>query len=196
MSLEGLKTVFDPNNRHLGGNGEEGDPFTFAPSVWTYVIERFAVKSVLDFGSGMGHAARWFYLRGLDILAVDGLPYNAKNALYPTVCLDVTKGPVICSVDLVHCQEVVEHIEERFLENLIKTLACGKIILMTNALPGQTGHHHVNEQPTEYWINHLQRHGCLVMREDTDRIRTLARQTGASYLASTGVLLRNRQVPI
>ena len=30
---------------------------------------------------------------------------------------DLTKGPVVARVDLVHCQEVVEHIEERYLDN-------------------------------------------------------------------------------
>ena len=99
--------------------------------------------------------------------------------------------PVRARVDLVHCQEVVEHIEEQYLDNLLESMCSGRFILMTNALPGQGGHHHVNEQPTEYWIHPLANRGCQVMVEDTRRIRKLAAMDGATYLAQTGLLLAN-----
>ena len=91
-----------------------------------------------------------------------------------------------------HCQEVVEHIEEAFLENLLQSLACGKFILMTHALPGQGGYHHVNEKPTEYWVEHLRRYNCHVLAEDTARVRKLAEAENARFLAQTGLVLVNR----
>jgi hypothetical protein len=99
---------------------------------------------------------------------------------------------VFCQVDLVHCQEVVEHIEEKFVKNLLQSLTCGRFIVMTNALPGQSGHHHVNEQPTEYWVEHLRRYSCEVLVEDTNRVRELAANDKAVYLARTGLVLVNR----
>jgi hypothetical protein len=63
---------------------------------------------------------------------------------------------------------------------------------MTNAVPGQGGHHHVNEQPTEYWIEHLKKYNCEVMVEDSNRIRRLAANDGAMYLANTGLVLVNK----
>ena len=191
MSYAGLTNNASPQAPHLGGNIKEGDPFTFAPSVWNYVTERLCLKSVLDLGSGMGHASEFFFGRGLRVLAVEGEPSNVANSLYPAIHFDLTRGPVRARVDPVHCQEVVEHIEERYLDNLLESMCAGRFILMTNALPGQGGHHHVNEQPTEYWIHHLAERGCQVMVEDTKRVRKLAAMDGAIYLAQTGLLLAN-----
>jgi len=185
----GLANAKDVNAPHVGGNVVEGDPFTYAPSVWDYLIRRFALASVLDLGSGLGYSAQYFYKQGLKVLAVDGMEENCLGAVYPTVKIDLTKSKVLASVDLVHCQEVVEHIEEKYVHNLLSSLACGKFIVMTNALKGQGGYHHVNEQPTEYWINHLRKYNYEVLAEDTSRVRKLAQQDGAVYLSKTGLVL-------
>jgi len=66
---------------------------------------------------------------------------------------------------------------------------------MTHALPGQGGHHHVNEQPAQYWIDHLKRINCHVLIEDTNRVRKLAALDNAGYLARTGLVLFNRDRP-
>ena len=178
---------------HVGGNILEGDPNTFAPSVWDYLIRRFSLTSVLDLGSGMGYSAKYFYNHGLQVLAVDGMEENCLGAVYPTVHIDLTKSKVLANVDLVHCQEVVEHIEEKYLDNLLSSLACGKFIVMTNALPGQGGYHHVNEQPTGYWVDHLRNYRYEVLLDDTNRIRKLAEQDGAVYLSKTGLVLALRK---
>jgi SAM-dependent methyltransferase len=188
MNYQGLRFNTDANAVHLGGNVLEGDPFSYAPAVWNYVIGRFAIGSVLDLGCGLGHAAEYFFRKGLKVVAVDGLSDNVRNRLYPTVMLDITRGPVCCRVDLVHCQEVVEHIEELYLENLLVSLSAGQFILMTHAPPGQGGHHHVNLQPSEYWIAHLKRHGFSLLVEDTQRIRRLAAAEGAAYFSQAGLL--------
>jgi SAM-dependent methyltransferase len=185
------RQVIDADAPHLGGNIRFGDPETYSPSVWDFVIDRFGVRSVLDLGSGVGNAACYFARKGLHVVAVDGLRENVENAIYPTFLCDLTQGPVTTRVDLVHCQEVVEHIEEAYLDNLLNSLMCGKYILMTNALPGQGGHHHVNLQPTEYWIDHLVRRGCQLLALDSNRVRALAQADGAPYLATTGILLAN-----
>ena len=185
----GLANAKDVNAPHVGGNIVEGDPFTYAPSVWEYLIRRFALTSVLDLGSGLGYSAQYFHNQGLQVLAVDGMEENCLGAVYPTVQIDLTKSKVLANVDLVHCQEVVEHIEEKYVHNLLSSLACGKFIVMTNALKGQGGHHHVNEQPTEYWIDHLRKYNYEVLAEDTSRVRKLAEKNGAIYLAKTGLVL-------
>ena len=192
MTYDGLQQVKSEESLHLGGNMVEGDRFSFSPGVWNYVIDRFCIKSVLDLGSGLGHSSEYFFSKGMRVIAVDGMKDNIPKALYPTIEFDITKGPVNCEADLVHCQEVVEHIDEEFLDNVLRSLANGKIILLTNALPGQDGYHHVNEQETEYWIRHLKRYNCHVLSEDTQRIRYLASSEGARYLAATGTLYANR----
>jgi hypothetical protein len=147
---------------------------------------------VLDLGCGLGYSSHYFKKKGLDVLAVDGMIENVNNSIYPSLLCDLTKDKVTTRVDLVHCQEVVEHIEEKYLDNLLGSLACGKFILMTNALPGQGGYHHVNEQPTEYWIGHLKKYNCEYMAEDTARIRRIAEQEGAVWMARTGSIFANR----
>jgi SAM-dependent methyltransferase len=192
MTYAGLKSMYNNLEPHLGGNIIEGDPLTFSPNVWNYVIERFAIESVLDLGSGLGYSSDYFFKKGLKVVAIDGMAENIECALYPTVQFDLTKGVINCKVHLVHCHEVVEHIEEKFLENVLKSLTSGKIILLTNALPSQGGIHHVNEQPTEYWIKHLERYNCHLLVEDTNRIRNIAKAEGSVYLANTGTLFSNR----
>lgn len=186
-------TIFgNPGEPHLGGNVREGDPYTFCPHVWTYVIERFCINSVLDLGSGIGNASDWFFRKGLRTIAVEGMSDNVRQSIYPAICHDLTRGPFVVNVDLVHCQEVVEHIEERFLDNVLSSLASGRVILMTHALPGQTGYHHVNLQPTEYWVRHLAARGYTLMVEDTNRIRTLGKQERAVYMENSGLLFHRK----
>lgn len=189
MNYSGLTPSQDDDEMHLGGNMLQGDPYTFSPSVWNYLTDRFSIKTVLDLGSGSGYAAHYMSQKGLKVIAVDGLKSNCLNSVFPTVHIDMTKNSVFCKVDLVHCQEVVEHIEEKYLDNLLESLTQGKFIVMTNALPGQGGHHHVNEQPTEYWIQHLHNRGYNLLVEDSNRIRKLAASDGAIYLAQTGIVL-------
>ena len=193
MTYDGLTLVSDSGQPHLGGNIAEGDPFTYAPRVWNYLIARFALRSVLDLGAGRAYSSAFFHRAGMQVISVDGLRSNCETAVYPTLHADLTKAPVYCKVDLVHCQEVVEHIEEQHLGNLLPSLACGNFIVMTHALPGQGGHHHVNLQSPEYWIGHLGAHGYRVLDEDTRRIRALAQQDGASYLEETGLVLTRKQ---
>ena len=146
---------------------------------------------MLDLGSGTGIASRWFANQGRAAIAVEGLEANVRNSLYPTIKQDITLAPVIAPVDLVHCHEMVEHIDELYLDNLLQSLMNGRIILMTAAGPDQPGHHHINLQPTTYWITHLTQRGCQYLEDDTQRIRKMASQEGAWHMARSGMLFFN-----
>lgn len=193
MAHEGLRHIIDRENAHLGGNISSGDPHSYSPGVWQYLIGRFAVRSMLDLGAGLGHAAHWFHRAGVAAVGIEGLRYNCSKSVYPLVHGDLSQSAVFCPVDLVLCVEMVEHLEETHLPNLLDTLCNGKIIVMTNALPGQGGYHHVNEQPTQYWIDHLAARGCTVSKDDTERIRLMAKEEGALHLARTGMVLINNE---
>jgi len=45
---------------------------------------------------------------------------------------------------------------------------------MTHAIPGQGGHHHVNERYEKYWIDVLSSHGFVFDPEITSKCRELA----------------------
>ena len=191
MSYQGLREIIDETAPHLGGNTAEGNPFAYACAVWDYVIDRFAIHSVLDLGSGLGYSSDYFFRKGLRVIAVDGLEQNVHKAIFPTIQLDLTRASVISRVDLVHCQELVEHLHEAHVPNLLASLQSGRFVLMTHAVPGQPGHHHVNLQPTEYWIQQMEQAGFSHLVEDSNRIRRLAQREGADYFANTGLLFAN-----
>lgn len=192
LSYKGLNYVIVEDRPHLGGNVKHGDPYTFAPTVVDYLIKRFSLRSMLDLGSGQGHAASLFHRLGVIALACDGLLENVQSAVHPTVLCDFTKSSFRCSVDLVWCQEVAEHVEEAYVGNFVESLASGKFIIMTHALPGQSGYHHVNLKPAEYWIDKMSEVGFNYDEEDTNRIRALAGVDKARYLQKSGLVFVRR----
>ena len=173
---------------HLGGNARWGDPYTFSPTVWGYMVSRFGVRRVLDLGSGIGNAALWFYRAGCQVVAVDGFEQNTRGSVYPVIVQDLTLRPVICEVDLVYCQEVVEHIDAAYIEHLMTSLTNAPVVLITHAVPGQLGHHHVNCQPSEYWIERFRERGYVQSERDTEVVRAHAATDGAVYLRNTGLV--------
>jgi len=91
-------------------------------------------------------------------------------------------------VNLVWSCEVAEHIEEQFVDNYLASIANGKVIAMTHATPQQGGHHHVNCQPPEYWIEKLDDRGYY-LSEDNEEIRKIAsREDSWNYFQSTGLV--------
>ena len=62
---------------------------------------------------------------------------------------------------------------------------------MTHAVPGQPGYHHVNCQPSEYWINHLANRGFTVLREESKQIQRLAKADRAKHIGRNGMIFRN-----
>jgi len=113
---------------------------------------------------------------------------NCVNAVYPVIKQDLTVAPLVTKVDLVYLVEFVEHVDQIFLHNILRSMLCGKYVLMTHAQPGQGGHHHVNLQTTDYWVQHITQMGFLLLEEDTDRIRRLAAKDNAEWLASTDLM--------
>ena len=188
------KYVIDQDAPHLGGNLLFGDANTWAPSAWNYILEQFNIKSMTDLGSGLGHAANWFSDKNISVTAVDGLSYNVENSIYPTQLHDLTTGPFLKTVELVYCVEVVEHIEEKYLDNLLTSLTQGQYLFITHAVPGQDGYHHVNCQDSEYWINHLANRDFILLDEESIEIRKLANQDNALHLSRNGMLFKSASV--
>lgn len=187
--------AIDDTKPHLGGNFIEGDPATFCPSAWEYIIKQYKVKNVLDVGSGRGFAADWFHKNGQTVTAIDGLKENVDNSIVPAVLHDLTISPFLLqNVDFVNCIEVVEHIEEQYLDNLLDTLCNGKILLMTHAVPGQEGWHHVNCQESSYWIEHLKNRNFIVDVAQSRYIQKLAKSDGAKHVARNGMIFKHESI--
>jgi SAM-dependent methyltransferase len=196
---------------HLGGcvrADEEypnGDPNTFLPSLWDWFIEQFGIRTVLDVGSGEGHAVAYFLKQGAKAIGIEGshkVIDGAGRAKPYLFCHDYTRGPVVDifsqgrdwrTADLVWSCEFVEHVEAQYVGNFLDTfLRARKILAITHALPGQHGYHHVNCRPREYWIEQIELYGTH--RYDPD-LTTVSREglRRAGYWARSGLLFVNKE---
>lgn len=186
----------EEDEQHLGGNVPGGDALTFYPELWRWLVERFSVRTVLDIGCGEGHALAEFEKDGARAIGIEGHKANVSEAVNKGLkCIlhDFTKGvaPLLEEFDLGWCCEFVEHVEEQFVENILTAFRQCRIIAMTHAQPGQGGHHHVNCQPANYWIDKLARIGFSLLPQETESARKFYPNT---YWAWTGMIFeRNSQ---
>jgi hypothetical protein len=149
--------VIDPKKPWLGGNIKGGDNMTYFPELWDFLIDHFGPKSICDIGCGEGHLMKYFHDRLIDVYGVDGMPENKNNAHKSIkdkiIVHDYTKGCIFGKpVDMVISCEFVEHVEAQFMSNFLLDFMQGEIIVMTHALPGQDGYHHVNCTSPDVWM--------------------------------------------
>ena len=148
-------------------------------AVGKMVAEKYAAKSAIDIGCGLG-----YYLAGAKDAGATrlvGLEYmyeNAKNHICSDVVDFVKAGNAMEPIsegtfDLVISIEVAEHIlseaTDQFLENITQT--SDHIIFLTAAPPGQGGTAHINERPRDFWIDAVEERGFSYLKEDVDSIR-------------------------
>ncbi len=182
------RLVFDPSRPDLGGNLLHGDANTFCPRLWRFLVDRFGVRSVLDVGCGEGHAVLFFHRLGLFAHGIDGLADNVARAVAPIARHDILSGPYVMPVDMVWSCEVAEHIAADKVDHYLDTLANGRIVAMTHALPGQPGHHHVNCQPQDYWVTRMEHRG-YALSPDTQLCREIAgREETFTYFQASGLV--------
>jgi SAM-dependent methyltransferase len=164
-------------DKHLGGYYDEGDPDTYAPEVWGYLMEKFGVGTVLDVGCGPGKAIDFFLAKGRIAFGVDGSETVKKHAANPSRIFihDFTTGVYTspANYDLIWSCEFVEHVEEKFADNFLTTFQCAKMVAMTHAIPGQHGWHHVNCKPREYWVEKMKEKGFRFVPEQVAVMKDL-----------------------
>lgn len=187
---------------HLGGCVDGGDPNTYTPTLWHWLIRRLRVKSVLDIGCGQGHAARYFKDSGCVVRGVDGCKEALATSVVPgdVVLHDFVTGPYIdaATYDLVWSCEFVEHVDRRHVKNILTTFSacCGEYLAMTHAVPGQSGYHHVNCQSSDYWIKKLKHHGFTLDLKLTMQSRRVMPLAEGMFWRSTGMLFKQTRKPV
>lgn len=183
---------------HLGGYIEGGDPASWYPALWDWLVATQGVRCVLDVGCGEGHAVEYFADLGCTPRGVDGVPQNDERIAehdFTTGAWHPLPGWRVKGVDLfdlVWSSEFVEHVEERYLPNLLDAFKLAPLVLMTHALPGQIGHHHVNCQSRDYWVGVLASIGYRLDEDLTDRTRELAGHNThpLNYYVKSGLAFR------
>lgn len=132
------------------------------------ICEMLFIRTVYDFGCGVGWYVRYLRDRGLDVQGYDGnenvreissLFFN--NGFY---CqrIDLSK-PVMSDekADMVMSLEVGEHIppeeEGVFIDNIVTNAE--KYVLLSWAIPGQNGDGHINCRENGYIVSELKKRG-------------------------------------
>ena len=164
---------------HLGGNAYGGDPGTFEPRVWDLLVSTLGLKSVLDVGCGEGHALSYMKDKlNCSVLGIEGLaeniPYISAKNVEAILCDVTVQVPDVPQCDLVWSCEFVEHVDEKYINNILRLFEAGRVIAMTHAVPGQGGHHHVNCKPSSYWVSRIESIGYEFDPELTTRCRVFA----------------------
>lgn len=198
------KTVCDGDALGGCGHGEVGDPCTFLPNVWQDVIDKYEIKSVLDVGCGFGYSTRWFRDNaGCNVRGIEGSEAIAGQAVSEFVFShDFREGKpdfLQPEFDLGWCSEFLEHVKPEYEPCYMAALTRCKYLLISAALPGFGGHHHVNEQPSEHWIEKFAAYGYEFLQDETNRLRHLAHECngGKTYFQSNGLFFRKvREVPV
>lgn len=161
---------------HLGGFTRYGDNGTYYPLMWSYLVDAYKIKSVLDVGCGRGYSTSYFESLGCNIKGIDGSTQaQAESLIIENLILhDYTKGPSPLTseqFDLCWSCEFVEHVEEQYESNFLKDFTRCRYIAMTFAGPGQAGYHHVNCKPADYWISKIEPLGYTFMAKDTNILK-------------------------
>lgn len=155
LELNKFGMVVDPERPHLGGFFRDGDPGCRYPDLWRWLVEEYDIRSAIDVGCGGGGTVRYLTDElGIEAVGIDGIIEDLDDARF--IQHDYASGPYeLAHRDLCWSCEFVEHVEERFVPNFLATFACAEFVLMTHAIPGQGGHHHVNCKDDSYWIGAL-----------------------------------------
>ena len=159
---------------HLGGHQgrTHNDQATLE-----YFINTHSITSMLDVGCGPGGQVLTALDLGLDAQGIDG-DYIVDRPGDHWCIHDYTTGPspLQNTFDLVWSCEFVEHVFEKYQPNYFADFARGTWLCITYAPPGFPGHHHVNCQPEEYWIEQIANIGFVYQPEETKQVRRISSQ--------------------
>ena len=167
-----------PISGHLGGFIEGGNLATWGDVVWNYLIEQYNITSMIDVGCGAGYSLRYFLDKGIDAWGTEGYPNIQQYAVCPLDRIHVVDYEEEAYVpdrefDFVWSCEFVEHVSDENKNNFLKTFEKGKYIGMTYAVPGQSGHNHVNCNTEEFWVNVLKEYGFTHNEKVSKNMRDL-----------------------
>lgn len=169
---------------HLGGYiiGKPA-PGTWCTEIWDWSKNELGVESVLDVGCGLGYTMEYFASLDIDVLGVDGSPSAIRDNVMPNKVhqhdYSTAKWIPPKKIDLVWSSEFLEHVEQQYEPNFFETFKyASKFLMVTFAVPGQTGHHHVNEQEEAYWIEKIEAIGFKYDKKLTIYARNLLPKKG------------------
>ena len=140
-----------------------------AARVLPLLLSFLPVRSAVDVGCGDGSWLSALSALGVnDIMGVEGPWISPQQLKIPTDKVRRMRLDQAIRVerrfDLALSLEVAEHLPPARAESFVADLAAlAPAVLLSAAIPGQGGHHHVNEQWPDYWAALFARHGYAVV---------------------------------
>ena len=112
--------------------------------------------------------------------------------MHPTrTCLLLYQPYVPVFFDLAWSVEFLEHVEEQYIPNYMPIFQACKYAIVTHAVPGQDGHHHVNCQEKDYWVDKFREYDMIYQ----DELTVMARDSSTMkkpFIKRTGLVFQNR----
>tara|TARA_Y100000310_G_scaffold338627_2_gene428798 strand:+ start:2101 stop:2664 length:564 start_codon:yes stop_codon:yes gene_type:complete len=161
-----MKLVITDDISHLGGHLYKTHVDYGA---FDYIIEHFLINSMIDVGCATAGMVDYAKTKNIEAIGLDG-----DKSIDPDILHDFVNGPFIPpeNYDLCWSVEFLEHVEEQYMDNFFAVFEKCKYVICTHAFPEDTGgHHHVNLQLPEYWIEEFKKRGFVLDQEMTDGIR-------------------------
>jgi len=180
---------------HLGGHNNKTH---VDKGTLEWAIKTLKIKSMLDVGCGPGGMVELADSLNLDAHGLDGDYTLSRYNNSKFTIHDFTTGPipVVKTYDLGWSVEFVEHVQEEYIPNYAQAIQQCKFLIMSYAPVGATGHHHVNCNTEEYWIDKMSSYGLVYLKELTTEMRnhsTMGTKKKHSFLSRTGLLFQNEQ---
>lgn len=192
--MNGPRLILTDNGlpMHLGGHENETH---LDEGALDFIMNEFEINSYLDIGCGPGGMLEMAKNKGLRVQGVDGdFTVERPESIRDFVKIhDYEKGPALdqyAQYDLAWTVEFVEHVHAHYIHHFARDMQKCKYVLMTHALPGQPGHHHVNCQPIDYWIAVMTSYGLIPDADMTNKIRQ-ASTMNERYIRQQSLFLRN-----
>jgi SAM-dependent methyltransferase len=127
------------------------------------VLARYPVASLLDVGCGLGTWLEVARRRGIaDAHGIEGAWARPAPGLAPLIQVLDLERPFDLGrrFDLAISLEVGEHLSDAAAAGFVQSLTRhAPVVLFSAAIPGQGGHHHVNERFLPYWSDLFAAHG-------------------------------------
>jgi SAM-dependent methyltransferase len=166
------------------------------------VMRLFQPHSIVDAGCGTGIYLRPFVERGLDVTGIDGSSASQRHAVIDPDLIrlaDVTRPLSLGRrFDIALCFEVAEHIEPEASAGLVECVTgLSDTVLFTAATKGQGGHHHVNEQDREFWIDLFDGRGFRYEKQLSESMSSRLEEAGCVFWIYRNLFVfRNAAAPL
>jgi SAM-dependent methyltransferase len=136
-------------------SAQETETAYAADLILDIVLRRYPAASILDVGCGLGTWLKIARQRGVaDTFGIEGPWVSPNLETAPAVQIADLEHPFDLGrrFDLVISLEVGEHLSAAAAEIFVASLTRhAPVVLFSAAVPGQGGHHHVNERFLSYW---------------------------------------------